>query len=109
MQRLASTKNSSLSGTGMGLGLADARLLLGFQPRGVLGRCRGFGDAHRAHLEFRNLRDRILSGDGELVGALASSPMIRNEYIVGTDRLHHGGAQGAAAAAAFHVGPVAVA
>src|SRR5688572_15806929 len=108
MQRLASMKNSRSLGT---LTLPPMSLpplsLLGLQQRRIFGRL-GLDHAHRAYLVLGDFRDRILRGDGQLIGALAASPVVRDEDRVGPYRLHHQGAQRTVAATALGPYPVAV-
>src|SRR6185436_10267575 len=105
MQRPGSTKNSSISGTGI---FAPRCLLLGLENLGVLWRSLALAQAHRTYLVFGDLRNGVLSRDRELIGALSAAPVVGDEDGVRTDRLEHGGFQGATPAPAFHSRPVPV-
>src|SRR6185295_16608977 len=79
MQRFGSMKKCSRSG------LAISVLLLRLQGPVVVRRPVGPADAAAAHLVLGNLADRILRGHRELVGALLSRPVIRDEHGIRTD------------------------
>src|SRR5690606_19037985 len=102
MHRPGSMKNSCLSGTGIAL-----LSLLRLEHAGVLGWLVCFAHADGAHLVFGDLRDGVLCRDGELIGALAAAPVVRNEHRIRTDGADDGGAHGARAAAALYRDPVA--
>src|SRR5262245_44273332 len=88
MQRSGSTKNS------WGSAMSMATL--------------GFAQTRGAHLVFGDLRNRVLGRNGQLVGALASAPVVRNKYGVGPNRVHHSGPQRGGAAPRFRGRPVAI-
>src|SRR5262245_26452252 len=62
--------------------------LLWFEALRVL-RFLGLPNANRADLVFRDLRDRVLGGDGHQVDAPGPGPVVRHEYRVRADRRHH--------------------
>src|SRR5690606_4921448 len=65
-------------------------------------------DADRADLVFRDLRDRVLCGDGELVRALAPAPVVGDEDGGGATGADDRRLDGAGAATTLHSDPVSL-
>ena len=69
-------------------GLATRLLLLRLERRRVIRRAVGLAHPAAADLVLRDLADRILRGDSQLIRALLARPVVRNEHGVGPDRRH---------------------
>src|ERR1039457_3269904 len=68
----------------------------------------GLADAHRADLEFRNVRDRVDDANGAVVCRAVMGPVIRHKYRVRPDRLHYLRAHNDYSAAALHFHKIAI-
>src|SRR5262249_23428440 len=83
-------------------------LLLRLEFRGVVRRAVRLPDAASTNLVLRDLADRILGGDGQLVRTLSPRPVVRDEKRVRPDRRDGHGAQGDGSAPGLRGRPIAI-
>ena len=68
----------------------------------------GFAQTYRTYLVLRNVRDRILRGDRQLVSASLPCPVIGNKNRIRPNRSHHTNFEGDRATPGFRRSPVAL-